>query len=111
MNPWWKIGLIAAFLAVYALGIWHLHTVFDEAKEAKELADEIAAHQKDQQAANDHAADLEKDLAKARQNVADSNQKMEAELAKHKTYTDCRVPDDGIRLRNQAAVRAYHPSR
>ena len=41
MNPWWKIGLFLAFLAVYGATVWHVKAKFDEAAQAKALEAQI----------------------------------------------------------------------
>lgn len=95
-----KIIIIIGFLVLYGLGVWHIHSWYDGYKETKELQAEIAQHQKDQIEANQHASDLEKELAKERENSIALNSKLEDASAK--VTNNCPVPISLIRLRNNA---------
>jgi hypothetical protein len=101
MTIWWRIGLWALAAFSYGAFVWHMHTVFDQAAEAKKLAEQIQARHE----AEDHAADLSKELerALAAGRLTETALTLQLEAANAKVTDDCRVPDDVIRLLNQAA--------
>jgi phosphoglycolate phosphatase-like HAD superfamily hydrolase len=109
MNPWWKMGLAAAYTAFIITITWHAHGIYDRAQEAQRLKDEIEAHQKDQQAANDHAADLENDLAAQRHQNDILNQQKENALATGNPNDNCKLPADRLQILHSAI--AGHPAR
>ena len=85
-------------MATHTIDLWHAGY---EQRNALEQAE--AEHQKAEKEANDRADALEKRLAAMRGMAQDLNDKLEVEIEKNKTYSDCLLPDDGVRLRNQAA--------
>src|SRR4051812_15404033 len=94
-----SITIIAAII-IYGGAIWHVHSIYDKAEQVEELTKEIAQHHLDQMAANEHASDLEKKLAKNRQRQAGLTDEMEK--AYETIPSDCNVPDNVIRLLNSA---------
>lgn len=105
MNPWWKISLIGAYTLLIASTAWHTHTIFDQAQQAKELVEEIAAHQKDQKTANAHATTLEQELAGLRQKETQAQQR---ENTHEKPAIHCPLSPDRLSAIHDA-IAANHP--
>ncbi|MHC5537649.1 hypothetical protein ACYOEI_05395 [Singulisphaera rosea] len=106
MNPWVKVGIVGGWTITSFAGGCYVTTKFDEASQAKALRAQIEATQLAVQGANDHAADLEKELASEREKGFKINQKMEAAVA---NVPDCPVPDRLVGVLNEA-ITAPRPS-
>ena len=108
MNAAWKFGIgLGWTILAFAAGC-DVATKFDEAAQAKVLQTQIAANQQAIREANDHAAELERSLAAERLRESSINQQMEAALAH---VPDCPVPDDVVRVLNDAIADRDHTAR
>lgn len=108
MSPCAEIGVIVAWTLVSFAGGCYVTSKFDEAGRAEALRAQVEADRQAVREANDHAADLERDLATERQKQSSINQQMEAALA---NVHDCPVPDRFVRVLNDAITPAAHAAR
>lgn len=100
----WKWLLIAAGASLAFIAGFHARTLIYEAREAKELAQEIKAHQEEEQRAYTHAAELEKELASLRKENAILTESAKNEV-KLTIYHACKLPATGRLLLRKAASR------
>jgi hypothetical protein len=94
------LGAIVLII-VLTLG-WYVHGVFIAAAREKVLNAEISQHIELEKLANAKAADLEKELAKARTQNAKENENIKNEVKK--PAYNCIVPSSGRMLINAAAT-------
>jgi len=107
---WCKIGLIAAFLAIYGWVIWHTKGQYDQAAQEAVLAEQIQDAAKKQTAIEALAKATESDLLTERQKTAMLTKQMGAARAS-KNHTNCKLDVTTIGLLKDATSPAHHISR
>lgn len=107
-KQYWKAAAMIAMFAGYSGYIFYVGTVYESAawerKENEQLKANQAALKLLQGAANAKSEALEKILAELRKVNREINGRLRAELQKNVAYRDCIVPDDGLRILNEAAT-------
>jgi hypothetical protein len=108
MTGYWTISLVvSSFLFGLFIG-WHGHTWYDGYKNSKIETQLIDDRLKEEKNSESDAANTEEKLTIDRQDAANSNVKLETDLAK--TSTDCIVADSSVRDLRQA-VTAHRRSK
>ena len=90
MNFWWRIGLIAAFLAIYGAAVWHARGIFDQAAQESILEAQIKEAAKKQSLMEASAKTVEADLLTERQKTAMLTKKLGVSRA-DKTHSNCKL--------------------
>lgn len=104
LNNWRLIVCaIAAIISFYS-GTQFTQRAWDQDK-AKQILDLVEQKKKDDALVKTASDIVEKRIQEANNEVRDAQRRLRNELAKNKANYDCHIPDDGVRLYNEAVQR------
>jgi hypothetical protein len=105
----WKFTFVAVFLVLYGMAVWYVKDQFDEADQARLLADQITAANTKQKQVEQRAAQAENALQTERQLSSYINQKWTTERAKN--HTDCKLSAGTLELLKAATDPGHDVAR
>ena len=107
MTIYWKLGLIAAFLAIYGGAVWHTKGVFDQAAQESVLEAQIKEAAKKQSLMEASAKTVETDLLTERQKTAMLTKKLGVSRA-NKTHSNCKLDADSLSVLEDATSPSHN---